>query len=83
MVRDIEPAVAKLTQAGAKPVGRGANIQILLPYYKVSAFYDAQEVKGMNIASLIQLYLDLVREPIRGIEAAEHLLERYGSQILG
>lgn len=62
---------------GARRVERGGNINVSLPYYRVSAFYDAQMPKGSaRTASDIQLYLDLYDFPVRGREQAEHLYER-------
>jgi hypothetical protein len=69
-------AIQALEAIGAKQVERGANIQVISPYYKVSAFYGARPVSGIMVASDIQIYLDLLCQPIRGLEAAEHLFKR-------
>jgi len=58
-----------------KEVKEGANVIFLLPFYKNSAFYDMQKVDSLNVVSDIQLYLDLYKYPIRGIEQAEHIYE--------
>lgn len=71
---DVAPALADL---GALRVERGGNINISVPYYRASAFYDRQVSKGgMQVASDLQLYLDLYDYPVRGREQAEHLYER-------
>ena len=59
-----------------KPVVQGANLIILFPYYKYSVFYDKQKIKNLWVVSDIQLYLDLYKYPLRGIEQAEHLYEK-------
>lgn len=75
-VRDLDKAASALNAVGARRVERGANLIVSLPYYKVSAFYDAQVSSGFKCASDIQLYLDLYDYPIRGREQAEHLYEQ-------
>lgn len=65
-------------QLKLKAVERGANVIFVLPYYKHSAFYDLQKIKGLKVVSYIQLYLDLYHYPFRGLEQAEHL---YGKRI--
>ena len=76
-VRSLEEADKALVDMGARRVERGGNVNVSLPYYRVSAFYDAQMPKGpIRVASDIQLYLDLYDFPIRGREQAEHLYER-------
>lgn len=54
-------------------VERGGNFFLMEPYYRYSVFYGKREVKGLNVVSDIQLYLDLKRYPLRGEEQAEHL----------
>jgi len=71
---DVTPALADL---GARRVERGGNVNMSLPYYRESAFYDRQMSRGgMKAASDLQLYLDLYDYPVRGREQAEHLYER-------
>jgi len=41
---------------------------LLFPYYKHSVFYDKQKIKNLWVVSNIQLYLDLYKYPLRGIE---------------
>lgn len=77
-----DEVIQALENVGAKQVERGANIQVVMPYYKVSAYYGARPVAGMRVASDIQLYLDLLCQPIRGLEAAEHLYERRIAQVI-
>jgi hypothetical protein len=76
-VKDMERAHGVLVDAGARLVDRGANVNVSVPYYRVSAFYDLQVSReSMRAASDIQLYLDLYDYPVRGREQAEHLYER-------
>ena len=55
---------------------QGANIIFCFPYYKHSIFYGMQKIDSLNIVSDIQLYLDLYKYPIRGMEQAEYLYEK-------
>ncbi len=55
---------------------QGANLILMLPYYKNSVFYDSRIIEGLRVVSDIQLYLDLHGYPIRGLEQAEHLLDK-------
>jgi hypothetical protein len=75
-VHEVEKARHALEAIGAKGVNRGANINLMEPYYKASSFYEARQVGGKWVVSDLQLYLDLRCNPIRGLEAAEHLYER-------
>jgi hypothetical protein len=59
-----------------KPVEQGGNLIIMRPYYRNSVFYGSRRVDGLRIVSDIQLYLDLHGYPLRGLEQAEHLLEK-------
>jgi hypothetical protein len=54
----------------------GANLVLARPYYRDSVFYGARQVEGLSVVSDLQLYLDLRRFPVRGLEAAERILER-------
>ncbi|MGD9214450.1 MAG: type IV toxin-antitoxin system AbiEi family antitoxin [Desulfobacteraceae bacterium] len=56
-----------------KDADQGANVVLMIPYYRHSAFYDSREVEGLWVVSDIQLYLDLYGYPVRGREQAEHL----------
>lgn len=60
-----------------RPVDQGANILLLSPYYKNSVFYGMEKIEGMNVVSPIQLYLDLYHYPLRGLEQAEKIMEKY------
>jgi len=55
---------------------QGANLALMFPYYRHSVFYDSRIVKKLRIVSDLQLYLDLHRYPIRGLEQAEHLFDK-------
>jgi hypothetical protein len=63
-------------QMNLKPVAQGGNLVIMRPYYRNSVFYNSRRVDGLRIVSDIQLYLDLHGYPLRGLEQAEHLLEK-------
>lgn len=56
-----------------KELVSGGNIHIIRPYYKNSAYYHTQMVKGYKVASNLQLYLDLYQFKPRGREHAEYL----------
>jgi DNA-binding Lrp family transcriptional regulator len=59
-----------------KAADQGANLVLMLPYYKHSVFYDSREIEELRVVSDIQLYLDLHGYPVRGREQAEHLYDR-------
>jgi len=61
-----------------KGADQGANLVLMIPYYKHSAFYDSREIEDLQVVSDIQLYLDLYGYPVRGREQAEHL---YGKRL--
>ena len=74
--RDQE-VVDELTRAfKMRPADKGANVFLLRPYYKESAFFGARNIKGVEVVSDVQLYLDLKHFPVRGEEQAENLLRR-------
>lgn len=53
-----------------------ANVVILRPYYRDSVFFGARKLGRLWVVSDLQLYLDLRRFPIRGVEAADRILDR-------
>jgi len=55
---------------------QGANLMLMMPYYKHSVFYDSREIEELRVVSDIQLYLDLYGYPVRGMEQAEHLYDK-------
>ena len=57
-----------------KLVNSGANVNILLPY-DVGVFYGLKTIDGIQIASPIQIYLDLLSYRGRGEEAAESIFD--------
>jgi len=81
LTRDIIKVSETLLGIGAREVDRGANVEVVIPRYKVSAFFGAREISGCYVVSDLQLYLDLTRQPIRGIEAAEHLFDKKLSRL--
>jgi hypothetical protein len=58
-----------------KEVDSGANVSLLVPY-DTGVFYGSQNFDGAQLASPIQVYLDLKSYPGRGEEAASVLLEQ-------
>jgi hypothetical protein len=58
-----------------KRVPTGPNVFLMIPYDE-GVFYDAREVDSIQIASPIQVYLDLASYRGRGEEAAEAVLEQ-------
>lgn len=65
-------AVAGAT--GLKPVASGANVTLLEPYDD-GVFYATSKVEGLQVASPVQLYIDLSQTKGRGEEAANAILE--------
>lgn len=64
-----------LAALNCKPVSSGANVSLLAPYDD-GVFYGSRSVDGIEIASPIQLYLDLYGVRGRGEEAANAILEQ-------
>ena len=64
-----------VTALGLKAVPSGANVTLLSPYDD-GVFYGATEVDGLQIASPVQVYLDLIGYRGRGEEAAAFVLEQ-------
>ncbi len=61
-------------QAGLKEVASGPNVTLLTPYDQ-GVFYGNEKINGLSVVSDIQLYLDLIKYPGRGAEAAGYILE--------
>jgi hypothetical protein len=53
-----------------RPAERGGNVAVWTPYHG-SAFWGTRKVRGMTVASPLQLYLDLVAAGDEGLAAAE------------
>lgn len=58
-----------------KELKKGGNFYLIKPYYKSAVFFNTQTIKGYNVVSDLQLYLDLYNFPQRGRDHAEYLLE--------
>ena len=58
-----------------KELRKGGNFYLIKPYYKSAAFFNSQKIKGYNVVSGLQLYLDLYNFPQRGREHALYLLK--------
>jgi len=57
-----------------KELKRGGNFCLIKPYYKTAVFFNTRKIKGYNVVSDLQLYLDLYHFPQRGRDHAEYLL---------
>jgi len=75
-VRDEDDAAFVASKLEARPADRGANLQIMIPYYRISAFFACRRIEVLPVVSDLQLYLDLYDFPVRGREQAEHLYAR-------
>lgn len=58
-----------------KELKKGGNFYLIKPYYKNGVFFNNQTIKGYNIVSDIQLYLDLYNFPQRGRDHAQYFLK--------
>jgi hypothetical protein len=59
-----------IDELGWKPVNSGANVSLLVPYDE-GVFFDGREMDGAQLATPIQIYLDLQNYRGRGQEAAQ------------
>ena len=73
--RDLALVEDALEAVGAVPVERGANVNVSVPRYKVSAFHSLREFGRIAATSDLQTYLDLQLQPRCGREAAERIME--------
>ncbi len=69
---DIDTLVEKLD---LRPTTSGANIRIFEPYDE-GIFMNLRKIRGVNVVSDIQLYVDLFTYSARGQEQAEKLVEK-------
>ncbi|MFC1512731.1 type IV toxin-antitoxin system AbiEi family antitoxin [bacterium] len=75
-VNNFKNASLDLRQAlDLKELKRGGNFCLIKPYYKTAIFFNTQKIKGYNVVSDLQLYLDLYHFPQRGRDHAEYLLK--------
>lgn len=58
----------------------GGNIHFVKPHYRNAVFDRARQVKGINVVSNLQLYLDLFNFIPRGREHAENLRDALGKK---
>lgn len=61
-------------KAGLKPVDSGANLDLIQPY-DAGVFWNRSTVQGVQIATPVQIYLDLRQRRGRGDEAADFLFQ--------
>ena len=64
-----------VSELGLKKVDSGANVSLFIPYDD-GVFYGAREVNRGQVASPVQIYLDVRNFRGRGEEAAQVLLEQ-------
>ena len=64
-----------ISQLAMKKVGSGSNVTLLMPYDD-GVFYGSGQLDGFQIASPVQIYLDLRNFRGRGEEAAQILFEQ-------
>ena len=62
------------SQLALKEVNSGANVSLFMPYDD-GVFYGARELNGVQVASPVQVYLDVRNFRGRGEEAAQVLLD--------
>ncbi len=55
-------------------VPHGGTLHVMSPYYGEGVFYGSHEVGGVEVVSLVQLFIDLAEYPLRGAEAARMLV---------
>ena len=53
----------------------GANLVLVVPEDPF-VLYQSRRINGIDVASPLQLYLDLRKQPGRGEEAAQEILKR-------
>jgi len=58
-----------------RPVSSGANVVLLDPYDE-GVYMGTREIRGSQVVSDIQLFVDLYTNPARGQEQAEQILEK-------
>lgn len=58
-----------------KKLAQGGNVLLVRPFYRNTVFSGCRVVKGFNIVSDLQLYLDLFNFQPRGREHAQYLKE--------
>jgi hypothetical protein len=64
-----------ISQLVLKKVGSGSNVTLFIPYDE-GVFYGARQLEGAQIASPVQIYLDLRSYRGRGEEAAQILFDQ-------
>jgi hypothetical protein len=57
-------------ELGWKPVESGANVSLIVPYDE-GVFFDGREIEGVQVATPVQIYLDLQASHGRGQEAGQ------------
>lgn len=79
--KNFKNASLDLSQAlDLKELKRGGNFCLIKPYYKTAVFFNTRKIKGNNVVSDLQLYLDLYHFPQRGRDHAEYLLKTLKDQ---
>lgn len=72
---DLTTALAAVHATGVEaPVPETHSLCVLEPWYGRAAFIGVHTIDALPVVSDVQLFLDLVHYPVRGAEAAVHLL---------
>lgn len=71
------------SRAYGEAVKSGGNFHLVQPSAKTSTLFDSREVAGLPVVSPVQLFLDLVEYPTRGLEGAAMLLRTVLARELG
>jgi len=72
---DVDVVNDLIQYLGAKRVDSGANLVLVVPEDSF-VLYQSRELGDIDVASPVQLYLDLRKQPGRGEEAAQEILTR-------
>jgi hypothetical protein len=78
---DVLPNARELASGGIELVDRGANIWLVIPNDRF-VLVNSQEKSGLNVASPLQIYLDLKSQPERSKAAAEDIRENFLKETL-
>ncbi len=68
--------IARSSNLKLEPAQQGANVVLTVPPND-NVYFGAKDREGTLVTSLVQTYLDLLKEPLRGQEAAEKVREAW------
>lgn len=75
---DSVDALVELGLRAGWTVAPHGNVVLMRPWYRTSAWYHGEVVRGLPVVSRTQLILDLWHYPVRGLEQAEVLMWHAG-----